>query len=98
MPNSKWYSQIIGCVSKRLPPATANYSITELELLGLCVNISQFKHLLAKVDFNCMVDNLALTYIMGNKTETASTRIKRLLEVLNAYLFNLYYMKGNILY
>ena len=47
-----------------------------------------------KVDFDCIVDHLALTYIMKSKTEPASTRIKRLLEVLNAYSFNLYYMKG----
>ena len=36
---------------------SANYSITELELLGLCVNISQFLHLLTKVDFDCTEDH-----------------------------------------
>ena len=34
--------------SKRLPHAAVNYLITVLELLGLCVNISPFRHLLAK--------------------------------------------------
>ena len=43
--------KLIGYASKRLPPAPANYSITELELLGPYVNISQFKHLLPKVGF-----------------------------------------------
>ena len=36
--------------------AAVNWPVKELELLGLCVNISQFKHLLAKVDFDCTVD------------------------------------------
>ena len=46
-----------------------NYSITKLEPLGLCVNnINKFKHLLTKVDFDCTVDHLALTYIMKSKT------------------------------
>ena len=64
-----------------------------IRIVGLCININQFKHLLVKVDFDCTVDHLALTYIMKSKTEPASTRIKRLLEVLSAYSFNLYYIK-----
>ena len=31
--------KLIGYASKRLPPAAVNYSITALELLGLCVII-----------------------------------------------------------
>ena len=44
--------KLIGYASKRLPSAAVNYSIKELKLLDLCVNINQFKHLLAKVDFD----------------------------------------------
>ena len=33
-------------------------------------------------------------HIMKSKVEPATTRIKRLLEVLSSYSFNLYYMKG----
>ena len=50
-----------------LPPAAVNYFIMELELLGICVNINQFKHLLAKADLYCAVDNFALTYIVKSK-------------------------------
>ena len=53
-----------------------------------------FSHLLKTVDFDAVVDHLALVHILKNKTESATTRIKRLLEVLSAYSFNLYYMKG----
>ena len=44
--------------------------------------------------FGAIVDHLALVHISKSKTEPATPRIKRLLEVLSAYSFNLYYMKG----
>ena len=44
--------------------------------------------------FDCTIDHLALTHIMKNNTEPGSERIKRLLEVLSTYSFNLNYMKG----
>ena len=33
-------------------------------------------------------------HIVKNKREPVTTRIKRLLELISLYLFNLYYMKG----
>ena len=80
--------------SKRLPEAACNYSITELEMCGLAINIASFAHLLRKVDFDAVVDHLAITQIMRSKVEPVTNRIKRLLEVLSAYSFNLYYIKG----
>ena len=86
--------KLIAYASKRLPEAARNYSITELEMCGLAINITSFAHLLKKVDFDAIVDHLALVHILKSKTEPATPRIKRLLEVLSAYSFNLYYMKG----
>ena len=63
-------------------------------MCGLAINITSFAHLLRKVDFDAIVDHLALVHILKSKTEPATLRIKRLLEVLSAYSFNLYYMKG----
>ena len=63
-------------------------------MCGLAINITSFAHLLKKVDFDAIVDHLALVHILKSKTEPATPRIKRLLEVLSAYSFNLYYMKG----
>ena len=87
--------KLIAYASKRLPEAAINYSITELEMCGLAINITSFTHFLKKVDFDAIVDHLALVHILKSKTETATPRIKRLLEVLSSYSFNLYYMKGN---
>ena len=63
-------------------------------MCGLAINIASFSHLLRKVDFDAVVDHLAITHIMRSKVEPATTRIKRLLEVLHSYSFNLYYIKG----
>ena len=63
-------------------------------MCGLAINIASFAHLLRKVDFDAVVDHLAIVHIMRNKVEPATTRIKRLLEVLSSYSFNLYYIKG----
>ena len=80
--------------SKRLPEATRNYSITELELSGLDINIASFIHLLKRVDFDAIVDHSALTDIIKSKAEPDTVRIKRLLELINSHSFNLYYIKG----
>ena len=77
-----------------MPEAAKNYSITELEMCGLAMNIAIFAHLLKKVDFDAIVDHLAITHIMRSKAEPATTRIKRLLELLSPYSFSLYYIKG----
>ena len=86
--------RLVAYASKRMPEAVKNYSITELEMCGLAINIKTFSHLLKKVDFDAVVDHLAIMHIMRSKAEPATTRIKRLLELLSPYSFNLYYIKG----
>ena len=77
-----------------MPEAAKNYSITELEMCSLAINITSFAHLLKRVDFDAVVDHLAIMHIMRSKMEPARNRIKRLLEILSSYSFNLYYIKG----
>ena len=86
--------KLIAYMSKRLPEAAKSYSITELELCGLAINIASFSHLLKRVDFDAVVDHLALMHTIKSKMELATTRIKRLLGLISSYSFNLYYMKG----
>ena len=60
----------------------------------MAINIASFAHLLKRVDFDAIVDHLALTHIIKSKAELATTRIKQLLELISSYSFNLYYMNG----
>ena len=63
-------------------------------MCGSVINITSFAQLSKRVDFDAIVDHLALVHILKSKTGPATARIKRLLEVLSTYSFNLYYMKG----
>ena len=100
MPGSALYQiqngkpKLIAYANKRLPEAARSYSVTELELCGLAINIASSSHLLKAVDFHAIVDHLVLTHIIKSKMELVTTRIKRLLELMSSYSFNLYYMKG----
>ena len=84
-------------MSKRLPEAACNYFITVLEMCGLAINIASFLHLLRRVDFDAVVDHLAITQIIRSKVECATNRIKSLFEVLSSYSFNLYYIKEQVM-
>ena len=86
--------RLIAYASKRMPEAAKNYSVAELEMCGLAINIVTFSHLLKKVDFDAVDDHLAITHIMRSKAEPTTTMIKRLIELLSPYSFNLYYIKG----
>ena len=43
--------KLIVYANKRLPEVAKNYSITELELSGLVVNMASFSNLLKRIDF-----------------------------------------------
>ena len=86
--------RLIGYASKSLPAPAINYSVTELEMTRMAVNIHLWRHLLHRVEFDCAVDHRAIPYIMKAKTLPATTRIMRLLEILSGYAFNLYFVKG----
>ena len=97
--NSLWQIQegkakLIGYASKTLPEACSRYSVTELEMTGLSVNMNLWRNLLKHREFDAAVDHVAVKQIMKAKTEPASTRIMRMLDRLSAYSFNLYYVKG----
>ena len=45
-------------------------------MCGLAINIASFAHLLKRVDFDVVVDHLAIAHIMKSKAEPTSNRIK----------------------
>ena len=86
--------RLVAYYSKKLPDACSRYSISELELTGLATNIAAFKHLLKNVNFSVYVDHSALVYILKSKKEAPTLRLKKLIEVLSAYSFDLNFLKG----
>ena len=63
-------------MNKRLPEATRGYSITELELCGLAINIALLSHIIKKIDFDAIVDHLAIMHFIKSKVEPTTTTIK----------------------
>ena len=59
--------KLIVYTHKRLPEAARNYSISELEMCGLTIKIASFVHLLKRVEFNAIVDYLALKILLKVK-------------------------------
>ena len=85
---------LIGYVSKTLPTACSHYSVTELEMTGLLINMGLWENILKHREFDATDDYITVTQILKAKTEPASNRIVRQLAHLSAYSFNLYYLKG----
>ena len=86
---------VIGYHSKRLPKSAKNFSITELELTGLLVNIHGFMQLLHNRYFEVLIDHKAIEYMIKSKTESPMTRHKTLLLKLSEYTIELKYQKGS---
>ena len=78
--------KLIGYSSKTLPKACLNYSVRELEMFGLSINLHQWNHLIAKIDFDCATDHLAAVQIMHGKDEPKGC-IGRILEKILDYTF-----------
>ena len=97
---SLWQEQdgrerLIAYHSKSLAPAASRYTITELELTGLWINILAFKNLLKAVHFKAVVDHSALIHMINSKQEPATLRLRKLLERLGGFSFDLVYQKGS---
>ena len=78
----KGVPQLLGYVSKTLPPACKNYSVTELEMFSLLINIYSWEFLVHDTEFDVAVDHQALVYIIKGKTAP------ELLNVLQGYWKN----------
>ena len=76
--------RLIAYASKRMPEAAKNYSITELEMCGLAMNIATFLHLLEKVDFDAIVDHLAITHIMRSKDRTGHNQNQKIVGIIKS--------------
>ena len=71
-----------------------HYSVTELEMTGLLVNMGLWKSIICHHKFDAAVDHAVVAQILKAKAGPATTCIKNLLERLATYSFNLYYVKG----
>ena len=86
--------RLIGYASKTLPPACLNYSVTELEMTGLLMNIHSWRGWTQNAEVDVAVDHKAVVQIMKSKNPPATERVSALIRQLSPLPFNLYYVKG----
>ena len=85
---------LIAYYSKKLPEAVERYSISELELTGIMANVAAFKNLLRNANLHIYCDHSALVHILKAKREPPTLRLKKLIENLSEYKFDIYFLKG----
>ena len=86
--------RLIAYFSKKLPLSAQRYSISELELTGIYDNVLAFKHLLRNVHFTLYCDHSALVHIMNGKKEPPTLRLKKLIENLSDFKFDIKFLRG----
>jgi hypothetical protein len=90
--NSK--RQPVAYYSSVMPPAAQGYSSSELELKGLSLAVNHFKYLLKYNHFHVIMDHSALKRIYCSKKEPKTVRIKRFLEEITDYSFDICHQAG----
>ena len=85
---------LIGYASKMLPSACRNYSITELEMTGMLINLHTWRGFMDKAEIDVAVDHKAVVQIMKAKHPPVSPHVEVLSEKMLSDPFNLYYVKG----
>ena len=88
------HPQLIGYASKTLPTATKNYSVTELEMTGLLINLHSWHGWTQGAEVDVAVDHKAVVQILKSKEPPVSDRVSLFIRKLSPIPFNLYYVKG----
>ena len=81
------FPRLIGYASKRLPPAAANYSVTELEMTGLLMNIHAWHRWIQGAKVDVTVDHKAVVQILKSKELPATGHIRLLIRKLGPSAF-----------
>ena len=63
-------------------------------MTGIYANVTAFKHLLRNSNFTLYCDHSALVHIMNGKKEPPTLRLKKLIENLSDYKFDIKFLGG----
>ncbi len=86
--------RLIAYHSTALPASAQRMTISELELFGLVINITAFKHILRGTYFECYVYHSCLVQLMASKRVQPTEGFKKLMEKIADYSMKLGYVKG----
>ena len=86
--------QLLGYASKTLPAANKNYSVTELEMTGMLINLHSWCNYIHGIEIDVAVDHKAVVQIMKAKHPPHTDWVSVFLGKLLDKPFDLYYVKG----
>ena len=86
--------RLLGYTSKTLPAASKNYSVTELEMTGMLINLHSWHNYIHGIEIDVAVDHKAVVQIMKAKHPPHTDWVSVLLGKLLDKPFDLYYVKG----
>ena len=86
--------RLLGYASKTLPAASKNYSVTELEMTGMLINLHSWHNYIHGIEIDVTVDHKAMVQIMKAKHPPHTDQVSVLLGKLLDKPFDLYYVKG----
>ena len=86
--------RLLGYASKTLPAASKNYSVTELEMTDMLINLHSWRNYIHGIEIDVAVDHKAVVQIMKAKHPPRTDRVSVLLGKLLDKPFDLYYVKG----
>ena len=95
-PNEPEKVRLITCGSRSLTPAEKNYSVTELETLGLVWALKKNKYYLQNCKFVCETDHRPILGIMKKPLDQVDNpRLAKFKESLQAFDFSVEWIKGS---
>lgn len=86
--------QPLGFFSKKLNNAERKYSTYDRELLAIYSGIKYFKHMLEARVFTVLTDHKPICYAFQQKSDKASPRQQRHLDLIGQYTTDIQYIKG----
>ena len=87
--------RVLSFYSKLFPDSASRYSISKLELFGIWTSVKAYRHMLRGHKFQVVSDHSSLVQIISSKHPIPSSRLRKFLEKLSDYNFDLVYKKGS---
>ena len=86
--------RLIGFYSRNMPEAARSYSVSELEAMGIMMCLKGLRVLQGRF-IQIFTDHSALVHIMKSEREVPTLRLKKIVERLSDYHFEIGYRKGS---
>ena len=92
--NTEWKTKVNSICKQKVTRGSKKLFHYRFRIMWFSYKHSKFFSLIKKSSILHVIRSLSLRHIIKSKAEPPTARIKRLLELISSYLFNLYYIKG----